>query len=499
MPAKHIQYIRVISDPSESNGLPIEIVYAPPGVGVIATRPGITQKYITDAIIRASVAECTGMPFFAYDADTLGPPGGSVEYLMRWHGAGVLDQSFSHNVPFTLESEGVLVGNGINPLFSVSGACEVLNENLRVSAPSGWARVSEIDNHVRSRGLCFGWKLENIAPANYGVVGPGDSARKALSITPYIGSRNYDLEIQGGHTTSTNFFINSSDILPNGFYANMFAVIGGFNASGEPLDDVGATHGAFLFQQDSGGNIILLYLHAIPAVAANFSMHMTASTAANALHDISHLFVPDADLSDLTVPVAADLFTGSNGTALIGKAADIGGNWLQHGASASHVIASNKAHMLSGGTDAIDRPGILLEGGSVDLVMRAIISDRLSSAIPAFFIRKLDDNNFNRIYMTGGTALAIGEIVAGVVNELASTTATFANDNPLVVSTDGDTIIAVYNNSKVVSALAVTEIAGTKCGISNINATGDCKFDNFSAYPRRSVARYDNKLLPYLP
>lgn len=477
----HVLCLNEVADYSETDGYLIEIVEAPPGPGVMAARVGVPEDVIiTDAILRASADDCDGVPHYVYFIDDgFTPP---IEYLMRWHGAGVANQSFVISQVIDTQAEGMKDGSFVCTLLNPSGVLEVLSNSLRFSSAT---IILATQNLLNMGAGTLGLFLTKDGNASAEYTGFGDAqnqyglmyAAAAATANRFGAARQQgpNIQVAGVGLTASDAGGSEHGLL-----------IGGFDVNGVP--DVTGRYGGRLFQRAPAGAWTLLYVLHSALIGATAYFRLYTSTAAPISYE--YVAVPDHDFSDMLVPLAMDTFEEADSTALDGKAAIIGSNWTVY--AGSYEIRNNGIWKL---TAAYGAAG--LEIGTQDFISRGV--HRNNPKWSGLSGRIVDGNNFI-MGLLSGTSARIDKMEGGTPSILASAAGSFPNPCNMELIMDGTLSLFVVNDATVVSYPTMPAgINGTKAGISGYDiSTLNSALDNFSVYPRRSTTQYDDAIQPYV-
>lgn len=402
---------------------------------------------------------------------------GSVAYLLRWYGASAADQSIVHAQVLDSVAEGMLDGQMTATVIDI-GVLSVTSNKLRGLNNAAYV---ESDLIAFAEGDCVMWRLASpfVIYAVFGVMSSYTDIAAAL-----IGQRaDHQTGVAGTFVGNTSAYLWSVPPSDNAM------VIGGFNVSGEP---VGGAYGVFAFEKRGGSWAMLHCGHNASISLTKRVVAAAYSGAAPPEFNLEYVARPDADFSSLLVPIVMDTFTGANGTALNGKAVEVGGEtWaaenieLQGGRAQSMAAVHQRGWVECGESDVVVS-GELYYGSATP-------PQRATGLI--FRVVDMNDHWWADIY---NGAIRLGENVGGVQFVRATVAITSVNGQRMVVTTDGDKLTAAWGASAGTSFVSSAKQTATKHGIQcwESTAPNQSEVDNFAVYLRRSSA-YDDALEPY--
>lgn len=497
----HVWPLRQIEDPSESNGYFLEVIEAPPGTGVHAAKVWEGENICDDAILRNSIDECDGMPFFIYFIDSgFTPP---VSYLLRWHGAGVANQSFTPDVTINTQDKGVLDGSLIP-----RGTAPAVASNKLTGTGNTAANFYDPTNRTVVRGMSAIMKYVMGSSSAYATLLAAHWRNNFFGLDGYTIFTSWTNTLRLTNAAAPHIVVPRADTV-----GHFMVVRGGFNASGEPWNgsDAGFEYGAFMLHRTDGGVWVLQYMYAVSGLV-NLDTNnywVTGVGQHGGAQNIEEFAVPDADLSSLLVPLAMDTFTGANGTVVGGKALEAGAfTWVHdpRGEAGTATIESNVLR-LEGATEAWHiagqmAPTLTVDFGVSNFIMRFKFKFATSAGRNGVdaALRYLDVNNL--VYVrSDSTTVRIVEKIAGAFSTRVTGAYDPPDGSPYVIIMDGSTIHLVLNNTETLtySSLNAVYLNTTKHGLATGLTLGNyVEFDDFSIYPRRSTTQYDDAIQPYV-
>ncbi len=199
--------------------------------------------------------------------------------------------------------------------------------------------------------------------------------------------------------------------------------------------------------------------------------------------EIDDFRVPDVDLSAVLQPINKSTFDAPNGTSLDAITPEVGGVWTEQ--NGNWDIQSNRANTVA------PDPGVYLatvDAGVSDCWIRATVNINVAGGVVFRFV---DSSNYWFADIVDGTnQFRIVEVSGGggTPRATAAVSITAGTDYDIVVTLDGQSIVAYLDGATRISHTSSSFLTATLQGMRGQDPTD--RFDNFHIHARTS-STYD--------
>lgn len=416
-----------------------------------------------------------------------GKSSGAQKYLLQ-ASFDASDQGYSNGQVVNTTAEGIETGN--LTIVEVDGTLAISSNELAITGQSSpvWGDLGAYsDALTRALGLTLLTTIRSTTDTNAGPIvqlsttqDPDPSATNRY----FVGSAGNDnvlsiAEVGGGglsigtYAAATNYPVA--------------IVLGGFDSNGQPWYSGAAgtyTYGAAMFIK-VGGTWELLYRSASDATATMYA-EFASYTAAGA---VDNLRVPDADLSAVLAPLAADTFTDTNGVLLTAHTMDVGAGWSVGQEGANNLEIQGNTMRDDDASD--DRAYANIDVSDADVFITAQVSFSAGSGSNAGLVARYVDTNNHWLLFTDtlGDNLDLFERTTGTYTKRATASVTFgASTYRLSMRLDSTDIRAWADGANALQYTSSSHQTETSHGARVATAPGDTpSLDNWACYALESA------------